>query len=233
MFKLFSARSLAATVLSFAAVSLGVMWPTWRNELRAFGYADVYQLVGKAATCYYFTSDSADDGSWSYRDINIQIGEAEIRTPPRNTQQIVLASVDIYEGGCDSTGNCFYMGYNSGEIALPAEAVAFGARLTSASIKATIDVYSWEDYDRQNPIPVDIDLVWVSTGERPYRQSEVYHRTTPWEIDRERVKETRRAAFVTGTIGFQGTTHSLGPESDSYSYLISDRIGQVYIMRVH
>ncbi len=122
------------------------------------------------------------------------------------------------------------MGYSSGEITLPAEAFAFGARLTSASIQATIDVYSWEDYE--TPIPVDINLVWVPTGDRPDRQSQVYHSPTPWEIVREHVKETRRAAFVNGTIGFQGTTYSLGPDS-YFGYLISDRIGQLYIMRVH
>ena len=231
MFKLISARSFAVTVLSFVAVSLAIMWPTWRNELMAFGYADVYRLAGQAATCYYFTYDSGDDGSYSYRDIEIQVGQGEINTPPHNTQQIVLASVDIWEGECDSEENCYYNVYDSGEITLPAEAVTFGKRLTSASVKTTIDVYSWAD--PETPIPVDIDLAWVPTGQRPDRQSQVYHRTTPWEIVRERVQETARAAFVNGTIGFQGVTYSIGPDSDSFGYLISDRAGQVYIIRAH
>ncbi len=193
--------------------------------------ADVYRLVGQAATCAFDEWNSSPD-SYSYRDIYVQIGQAEVKNPPQNNQELLLAQVDIYEGGCDSQGNCSFNGYNSGRISLPGDVVAFGKKLDSASLKAIINVYAWEDWMQENPIPVAIDLAWTPTGERAFRISDMYQVKTAWEIYRERVKETRRLAFVSGTIGFKDVNYGLGPDSTTSNYLIADRIGEGVIFRI-
>jgi hypothetical protein len=136
-------------------------------------------------------------------------------------------------GACDSQGNCSYTGYSSGEISLPAGGVVFGKKLESASLKTTINLYSWEDEMQVNPLPFVVDLAWAPTGEKPYQISDVYHRTTTWEMVRERVKETVCAAFVSGTIEFQDVTNNLGPDSTNSSQLIADRIGDFWTVRKH
>ena len=230
MFKTISTKSVTITALSVLAVSLAVLWPNWRNELNAVGYSDVYRLVGQGATCYYSLESELEGGGVAFLDFNIQIGEAEYITRPQNRQNLTLANVRVYDVQCPPDGDCVMNLYDSNEIELPPEAITFGKKLQSASFKATVDLFSWDDPDKQNPVPVDLELAWTRTGERSYRIKDVYHRTTPWSMTVERIKETAYEANVFGTIGFRGTIHDVGPDSSS-GRLYDDRAGQVFITR--
>ena len=175
------------------------------------------QFRGQFASASFYQ----DDGC-VFTNVYVAAGDGRVQAGPGQPEVNSAASlyIDQYDY-CTATS--LLSGY--GFASLDAEAFQANQGLNSATLDATIWVYSWPS---DESVPVDVHLTWAGAGSIT-RSSSHYRSTSRDFTYNTRYRATSRAAEATGTVVLDGM--NLTPAPSGWAVITRDAVSTVWIDR--